>query len=157
MSTEVAERPAKPKKVLLRFPCKFNKANANLGDHVAALAFSVARENLNSTAAEECFCGHRINVRLVLGEGNPDQKTFWEGVQDNVQAVALVKAFRTSPKLIGSTLLFQMDGMKDTEILGRFAKKVGWLFVLSAESIEEAAEEVEAEEEEAEDDDTDTE
>jgi hypothetical protein len=57
MSTATEERPSKPRKVLKKFPAKFNKANANLGDHVAALAFSVSREHLNSVAAEECFCG----------------------------------------------------------------------------------------------------
>jgi hypothetical protein len=82
---------------------------------------------------------HRVNVRLVLGEGDPDQKVFWDDAKEHIQAIALVKAFRTSPKIISATLLFQMEGLEEKtgmEILGRLAKKTGWLFVLKAEAIE---------------------
>src|SRR3990167_8869558 len=143
MSTATAERPSKPRKALVGFPVKFN--NANLGDEIASLGFSTSREHLNVTAAEECFCGHRINVRIAVGAGDANQKKFWDDLQWNVQAIADVKSFRVSPKKISSTLAFRMEGL-DVSVLAHFAKQEGWLFVLNADEIGEPETEGEAEE-----------
>ena len=136
MSTaELAERPAKPRKYELRFPVKFNRALNDLGPEVATLAFSVDKDFLSAAEADTCLSGHRINVRIMVGDGDPDQKTFWEGVSNDIGASAHVKGFRCGAKKISSTLIFHVDDV-DARALKPFAKKTGWMYVLKAEQVE---------------------
>lgn len=157
MSTAVAERPAKPRKWLLRFPVKFNRAINDLGPEVASLAFSVGKDFLSAQEADTCLSGHRINVRIMIGDGDPDQKTFWEGLSGDIQAMANVKGFRCGAAKISSTLLFQVSEV-EARLLKPFAKKTGWMYLLKAEAVEQdeeadPTEEAEGEEEgDAEDD-----
>lgn len=146
MSTALAERPSKPRKFLARMPVKFN--NANLGDEIGSLGFSTARENCSLEIAEQCFCGKRTNIRIVVGAGDAAQAKFWEDLQWDVQAVADVKSFRCSPKRISAGLAFSMSGV-DVSVLARFAKQDGWLYVLNAEEIGDDPTETEGEEAEA--------
>lgn len=133
MSTATAERPtSEPTKFLMRAPCRFN--NANLGDTIASLGFRINREHLNLIAADEAFCGKRVNVRMVVGAGDATQKKFWDDLQWDVQAIADIKSFRASPKYISAGLSLSMESV-DVSVLAHFAKQEGWLFILKAEDL----------------------
>lgn len=157
MTTATQEKPqGKPRKYLAKLGCRFG--NVNLGDERATLGFSTERANLTIDAADQCFCGTRVNARLVVGTGDPDQKEFWVDKQWDVQGIADCKSYRVSRKRIASAFAFAMSGV-DVEVLSHFAKQEGFIYILKAETVneEEGEEEADEEPEEEPEDDSDAE
>jgi hypothetical protein len=153
MSTALAERTSKPSKALKRFPCKYNRAVIDLGIESISLGFSISKEFLSPQEADEFFSGHSVSVRIVAGDGDPDQQTFWKGAAGDVEATAVVKGFRCGAKKISSSLIISAEGMPsdETKVLKRYAKKTGWMFILKAEELEADDEEEGEDEQEGED------
>lgn len=123
--TAVATR--RTNKCVAKFACKFG--NVGIGDETANLGLAVSREQLNIDAADDMFCGKRLKVRVVVSEGDPDQKQFWDDLRWDIEATADVKSFRVTAKRIATSLVFQLSEIS-AEQLSHFARREGHVFVL---------------------------
>lgn len=128
MATATKEKKKRTVKYEAKLKVKFK--NLSVGDETTTLGFSVSRDALNPDAAEELFCGKRLQVRLLAGPGaDPEQGILWDDVQFDVEGIADVKKYSVTPKLISAGCAFQISGV-DVMELTKFAKREGILLVV---------------------------
>lgn len=129
------DKAKKINKAVLKLPVKFK--NLSVGDTTTSIGVTVARSHgkLNLVAAEEAFCGKRLKVCLLVGAGSdPDQGVLWDDAQFRIDAIADAKKVSITPKLIGTSLQFQLSGV-NIEELTHFANQEGVLLVVKVVDI----------------------
>lgn len=121
---------------LLNVPVAFG--NVSIGDGSASVKVTVDRENLNPDAADDLFCGRRLQGKIAVGQPNedPTQKRMFEDLDYRIEATFEAKGYSVRPKGIGATLNVLLKEV-DVETLSHFAKHDGRMIVLNAEPLGE--------------------
>ena len=106
----------------------------SIGDQTARLGVSIDRKVLNLNAADEAFCGHRLNGRLVLGgDGDqPGQATIVDDLHETLEGVFDCKRIGVNAKAITTGLTFSLADI-DVRELAKFSRGSGRLQVASIE------------------------
>jgi len=119
---------AKTKEALLDVPVEFG--GVSIGEATARLGLKIDRTVLELDQADECFCGHRLDCRLMLGAADdaPGQKHLIEDARLQVAGQADCKQLSVRPEKISTGLTFSLADI-DVAELARFSKGQGRLIV----------------------------
>lgn len=112
---------------VLDIPVQFG--GVSIGEATARLGVKIDRSVCSINAADDIFCGHRLNGRVVLG-GSDDQpgQTRFLDTDDYVDGVFDVKRFGANSKEISTGLTFSLRDV-DVAELAKFSKGSGRLIV----------------------------
>lgn len=112
----------------LDIPVEFG--GVSIGQATARLGVRINRNVLNLIAADETFCGHRLDGVAVLGgqDDQPGQQTFWEDLEHQVKGVFDVKRIGVSREQIVTGLTFSLSDI-DVSELAKLSKGAGRLII----------------------------
>lgn len=118
----------KKQEVILDVPVEFG--GVSIGEATCRLGVRVNRSSLNINAADECFCGHRLSGRVILGirDESPEQGKLIDDVDFEVQGTFDVKRIGVSVDQITTGLTFSLADI-DVAELAKFSKGTGRLIV----------------------------
>jgi hypothetical protein len=116
------------KKPQMKLECHFGRVG--LGDVTGSVPVKFSRGNIDIEVADEVLCGRRLDVRMIAhakGE-NPDQKRLPGMDRHETEISCDIAGYRVSPKSIGATMKFSLDGI-DEKGIGKFAMRDGVLVI----------------------------
>lgn len=119
---------SKSGKAVLDVPVEFG--GVSIGENTARLGIRMDRSVMNLLAADEAFCGHRLNGSIVLG-GSDDargQGKLLDDMDETVTGTFDVKRIGVNSKSITTGLTFSLADI-DIGTLARFSKGSGRLIV----------------------------
>lgn len=109
--------------------CLVEFGGVSVGQTTARIGVRINRDHCELSLADEVFCGHRLDVRVILGKSDemPNQKKAFESAYECAGA-ADVKHMGVNADTISTGLTFSLKEIKIEEF-ARFSKGAGRLVV----------------------------
>jgi len=149
-ATRSRRSEASTETAVLDLPVEFG--GVSIGQTTARLGVRINREQLNLIAADECFCGHRLQCTLVLGRNDDaeGQQTLVDDLNEEISGTADVKRLGIAPGTISTGLTFSLPDI-DIATLAKFSKGSGRLIVESVSAIPNDAADSDGEDDDSDD------
>lgn len=133
-----ARKNGKHVETVLDVPVSFG--SLSIGKATCRIAITIDRASLNVVAADEAFCGHRLNGKVVLGarRDSPGQEKMWDDTDFEVAGAFDVKRVSLSADSTSTGLTFSLADVNIADV-AEFSKGVGRLVVYEIGAIPEDA------------------
>jgi hypothetical protein len=119
---------------LVKCPCEFG--GVSIGDATGSLGLKIDRAWLPLGKADTNFCGRRLTGTIIVGENDPNQKSFLDDGDYRIDGTFDVKRLGVTPGDYSIRLTFALSEI-DVGVLSHFAKQKGRLFVEGTEDLPE--------------------
>lgn len=128
----------KEKDSVLDVPVTFG--SLSIGKATCRIAITIDREALDIVAADEAFCGHRLNGKVILGarRDSPGQEKMWDDTDFEVKGAFDVKRISLTADSISTGLTFSLRDINIADV-AEFSKGVGRLQVYEIGAIPDDA------------------